>query len=416
MSRATVNRPSNFITSATLFGVPTAPPPAEETRTGNAAAVPLPIKSEFSRDYARKGDVIFDGDYITLRNLAWGGVTLSHASGGKQVSGFRKPGGDLDLGTIANAYSWCIRKIVYDTEKKAFVLPHLKVRPERGALTKQDYFVLICPDTPDLVLGTRLPPTYGNNGDYRCELINFVLANVEEVHQNTAVGFAQRFISAGFWNSDKNNVDFVNQSRCIWEFHGGDQNEIVYGAKFNIRNLWSEVKARETSMWQAAGGAQWGLIGTTIQKTFNGGRNLTQAAGSGGSVVKLALTNKDNDDKANWILDPWDGNHYPVQRVYIPTDAPPPGVDLTSLPVLHYRQGIETTVGTDQYDPTTDSANQDALEDKTKDQNKENWIDWLCRLVFGKRWNQLNTQQSLIIVALVPLFLFGVTEIIIKKI
>lgn len=400
----------------------------------NTNAMPPPNAAERPgpSDWMSKYGAVCDGDYVTLRNNAWGGTTVKHswgddnAGGGTLVSADKTPNqktygsapAPLSLGKVAmyNRYSFVIRRVVFSAEKKAWVLPSWHAWKDRRPLALSDKVVFLCPNDPLLVLGTRNPGSYGNNGDYRVGLVEFPLATSDELVGSTTSGHLLRIVTYGLWRSDKNGVDFLNQSRCVWTFHNslkGGAN-LLYGASpVNIRNMWTEMKAKETSLWELVGPLAITGINTAISRTFNGGRNLTQAAGSGGATVKLALTNKDRDDKALWVIDAWHGNRYPVQRALIPSQPPPSEnpdeggevdpereeEEKTSVPDLQEQirdppRGIPGM----RLDPDTGTPLPSSLESGTQRQNEITSIGWFVKLITGKRWQDLSYLQQLIIV------------------
>lgn len=411
-------------------------PPSEDHVESNADAVPAPRVRAVpgASDWCQAGAPVFDGDYVTIRNKAWKGTTVRHNEANREISAEKIPGGDVNVTVMDNKYAFCIRKIIFDTTLKAWILPSLKVRSQREVLSKTDSVIFLCPTSPDYVLGTENPPRLGNNGDYRTKLIKFAL-----VTQNTSLlnKTSERFksiVSLGLWNSMKNNIDFLAQSRCIWGFHSanGANNEtrLLYGSGgLNIRNLWTEVRAKETQIWEGIGiYGPASAISFAIHKTFNGGRNLTQASGSNGAVVKLALSNKDNDDKAVWIVDAWHGNHYPVQRVLIPKEDPPPPppsppegepparqAPIPNLTEMIQRPHTNIPAGL-SLDLETGTLRQVELEKKTQDQDKRTYLDLILTYLFGEPWDELSFLQQTLIVSTLVLVIVVSAETAVKEI
>lgn len=398
----------------------------------NKRALPPPVESPRPgpSDWMNRRGAVCDGDYITLRNNAWSGVTVEHSwnssqllAGGTLVYGVRKrnesshSGGPAPLSLsrtrMDNEYSYCVRRIEFNKDKKAWVLPSWKEWVDRKPLNMSDHVIFLCPNDPDLALGTRNPGNaYANNGDYRVELVHFPIVTAADVTGRTITSIARRAISMGFWRADKKNLDFINQSRCVWSFHptgaGTSSGPVLYGSSpINIRNMWTEVKAQETRIWEGLF-SHISLVGTAINKNFHGGRNLTQASGSDGRVVKLALHNKDSDDKAGWIIDGWHGNRYPVQRAMKPSETPPVDPDIGEKEDVE--QGIVVPDLTDQIQnppPSNDDLTLDkdtgtnvhtGLEHKLQGQNPDTWIDIIAKIFFGKKWGQLDYIQQLTII------------------
>lgn len=370
-------------------------------------------------DWIAKSGSVCDGDLITIRNLAWKGCSLQHSwngdslrANGDHVEGMKLKGGDLTLRPVRmdNAYSFVLRKLVWSDDKCAWVMIKWDAWKDRAPITKSDYFCLLVPNEPVLAVGTRSPPSsLGNNGDYKVGLYPFPVCTSAELGQHTLKGTFRRMLSLGFWRESKDHIDFLAQSTCVWSFHepgvSKSDGPVQFGASpINIRNVWTEVKARETTVWDFAASMVGvfpvaGLIANTISKTFKGGRNLTQAAGSDGRVVKLALSNKDRDDKALWIIDGWHGNHYPVQRALVPEEAPPGGgVEVPNLEhqITHPPPSLPGMT----LDPTTGTNRATGLEKDLGDQNPFTMWDWLCYLVFKKRWAKLSITESLGMIAI----------------
>lgn len=405
------------------------PPPQENTEPeNNTRAMPPPVFADRPgpSDWMNKNGPVCDGDYVTFRCNAWKkgntkGIRIRpvHASGEVRGDKFTTDQTNIDPVRMDNGYAFVIRRIVFDGEKKAFVLPSWKAWKDRTPIATNDTVVFLVPNDPWRAMGTRNPSNaYSNNGDYRVELVDFPLATKDTLQQNTITGHAARIVSLGFWNGSRNSVDFLNQSRCVWTFHNvGTQSArgvLLGGTPINIRNLWTDIKSKETSIWQAAGGLAPGLIGTAIQRNFSGGRNLTLAAGSDGNVVKLALHNNDTDDKAGWIIDAWYGNRYPVQRALIPEtpppprpegEAPPPPGEPTPPIVVpdltdQIRNPPPPTPGM-TYDARTGTNIHTELEKKTQAQNPETWLDTIAKAFYGKRWNAISYFQQLTIAGLI---------------
>ena len=429
----------------------------ETTPLNNRRALPPTNLSETrsaSTEWINLAGSVMDGDYITLRNKAWKGTTMTHswnpatlnAVEDSKVSAIKTPDegkrgpAPLSLNPVRmdNPYTFCIRRIEFNTQKKAWVLPSWDAWKQRRPLNVDDYFVLLCPNSPDLVLGTKNPPnTYANNGDYACKLVPFPLVTASDVTENTVSGHFQRVVSFGFWTS--NRVDFLSQSRCIWRAHSiapDSRKGLIYGSvPVNIRNMWTAIKSAETSILTMVTG---GAIPFIINKTFNGGRNLTQAAGSGGKTVKLALSNHDRDDKSGWIIDGWHGNRYPVQRVIIPKTAPPvapeedpgrPGVPPVPYPEVVIPDLVEQikrpppTVPGTTIDIDTGTLKPSGLESQTQHQNSKSWLESLSLLnmvssiLLGKKWDELTLLQQMAIgasIAVIILILleFGISSFI----
>lgn len=393
-----------MMTAATAEGA-VVPPPEIAVRPGPS-------------DWAQIGSSIYDGDYVVLRNKAWKGCTIYHSSGAREVRGEKKPGGDVPVSRIDNQYAWCIRKVIFDTSVKAFVLPTLEILPQRQPILKSDYVVFIAPDSPDMVMGTKKPPPSGNNGDYRVQLIHFPLVTENHLTNSGAAQKLQRFVSFGMWNNERNHIDFLAQALGVWTFHtvGVDnQPQIVYGSRpMNIRNVWTEFKSKEASIWDS--GSPVALI---IQSTFHGGRNLTMAAGSNGQTVKLALSNKDSDDKAGWIIDGWHGNHYPVQRVLAPVQQPPPppqiepGVPAPQHTIPDLTEMIQNPPPQEipglTYDPQTGTNRPTTLENQTQHQERRTWLEKMVYRILGVYWDDMSYLQQIltlgVVFVLLPLFI-----------
>lgn len=383
---------------------------------------------------------IFDGDYITLRNSAWGGTTIKHAwssdtntASGTHITAEKhknvndhgpKP---LNLMPVRmdNAYSFCIRRVIFDSDKKAWVLPSWDAWQSRTPINITDHVIFLCPNDPNLVMGTKNPGTYGNNGDYKCRLEPFPIATVDDLVSHSATGHLQRIISMGFWRNDKNSVDFLNQSRFVWTFRSTFAGRMLcYGSAVNIRNVWTEVKARESTIWDAVGGAQVSIINHLIVSNFRGGRNLTQASGSDGSVVKLALTNHDKDDKACWVIDGWHGNRYPVQRALIPVEAPPNPVP--AEPDAPVPPPIDIPDLTDQilrpppaqpgltFETITGTTTQTSLSHATLLQNPDSVLDTISKSLFGQKWNHISYLQQITLGGLIALGVIVITDEVVK--
>lgn len=412
---------------------------------GNLRAMPDPVISQRPgpTDWVNKNGAVFDGDLVTLRNNAWNGTTIAHSwalevnqPGGTEVKGVRikneKNAGPKPLYLakvrMDNAYTFCVRKVVFDPNKKAWVLPSWHAWKDRKPLGITDHVVFLCPNDPSLVMGTKVPPTYGNNGDYKVKLVPFPLTTQAELTGHTLGGTIRRLVSLGFWREDKHNVDFLNQSRCVWSFkniYDSKQNLSFGGSPINIRNMWTEIKDREMNIWDAVGGAQIGIIAGIINSTWKGGRNLTQAAGSEGASVKLALSNKDRDDKAGWIIDGWHGNRYPVQRALVPAVAPPPAPEGEDLPPQEEGTPPPTIVVPNLeeqisnpppvtpgmvFSPETGTTITEELEKSTQRQNPENLLDMISRALFGDRWSNISFTQQFILAAALALGIIMVAD------
>lgn len=386
-------------------------------------------------DWISRGDPVRDGDYVTLQNRAWGGTTVESSIGNQEVEGAKKPSGRFYLREIRldNDYTFVIRKIVFDKDKKCFVLPTLGVPDDRKVINKTDFVVFINSRSNDYVLGTRNPPHNGNNGDYRVSLIQFPLVTANDLLTDSLTNKLALIATAGFWRENRG-VDFLNQSRCIWSFHsvGIDNDPAVrYGqGRMNIRNLWTAMREKETQIWELI--SPLGAVATVayaIHSTANGGRNLTQAKGSDGRVVKLALHNKDTDDKALWQLNGWFGEFYPVQRVAMPRTPPPApnpsepvpeeGVSVPALPGASPDGSTGPPPGEvgppgTTWDPATRTWRQTALETATQnDQDLFKWYDKLLMRLFGTTWDRMPFYFKILAVGLVSLILvISVDEVV----
>lgn len=426
-----------------MFGVKTSPPsfitnvpPQSQQEEDylphktNRDAMPPPevAPSPGPSDWMSSGGPVCDGDYITLRNDAWGGSVVSHSweamtrsAQGNEVTGvlWKNQGSKtgkpapLNVTRMDNRYSWCIRRMVFNDEKKAWVLPKWDGWKDRTPIKISDQVVFLCPNDPEFVMGTRNPPnSYGNNGDYKVELIKFPLATRDDLELSSVAGNLRRIVSFGFWHSSKGNVDFLNQSRCLWTFHtfgvANPNGLLMSGNAVNVRNLWTDIKSEATRMWDfpvdMIGGAHVGLIAGIINRKWSGGRNLTQAAGKNGKVIKLALHNNDTDDKAGWIIDAWHGSRYPVQRALIPTVPPPPNPDhAPGVPPPDLEEMIQEQQNPPQrpgmtYDPRTGTYIHTKLENDTQNQNPDDWLDTLAKSIYGKKWNHLTWKEQFSII------------------
>ena len=414
--RAFSNANVNAATSSQQSNPPASngavPPPQIATRPGPS-------------DWAQIGSSIYDGDYVVLRNNAWKGCTIYHSTGAQEVRGEKKSGGDVSVSRIDNQYAWCIRKVIFDADVKAFVLPTLEILPRRQPILKSDFVVFIAPNNPDLVMGTQKPQPFGNNGDYRVQLIHFPLVTANQLTNYGVTEKFKRFISFGLWNNEKKQIDFLAQALGVWTFHAigvDNQPQIVYGSKpLNIRNVWTEFKSKEASIWDSRN-----PIALIVQSTFHGGRNLTMAAGSNGQTVKLALSNKDSDDKAGWIIDGWHGNHYPVQRVLAPVQQPPPppqvapGVPAPQQPIPNLTEMIQKPPPIDipglTYDPQTGVNRPTTLESKTQDQQRRTWLERMVYRILGVYWDDMSYLQQIltlgVVFVLLPLLIGFLVKII----
>lgn len=393
----------------------------------NLDALPPPIidPRPGPSDWMNVNGPVCDGDYITFRNNAWSGVVISHGwnpstnrVNGTEVRGIKNPNQkpsnkpkELNVSRMDNRYTFCVRRMEFDSDKKAWVLPHWTAWKDRLPIKVTDHVCFLVPNDPSLALGTDNPPGFGNNGDYRVKLVDFPLATKDTLINHTVTGHLQKIVSLGFWRDDKNNVDFLNQSRCVWTFHnfGANQSQsiVMSGSPLNIRNMWTEIRAKETQIWEFIGNGP-ASIGTLINKTFHGGRNLTQAAGSGGSTIKLALHNKDTDDKAGWIIDAWHGNRYPVQRALVPVEPPPLNPDLPpeqqpEVPDLTEQIQNPVQVPGMTYDPTTGTNIHTGLEEALQGQNPDDFWDIIAKFFYGKKWNHLTYTEQFSILALIGL-------------
>lgn len=348
--------------------------------------------------------VVYDGDYITLRNKAWGGTTIAHSTANQTVRGFKNKTTKVTTYEPANDFSFVIRRVEFNATLKCFVLPPLPQMSDRKAIMRDDYLIFISANSTDYAMGTRRPPPAGNNGDYRVGLYHFPIVTNNYLN-NTPIGErAKRFISFGYWNNERNGIDFMAQATCIWTFHSVSVDNNIGmrygGTPINIRNIWTELKAKEASIWDS--GSPLALL---IQSTFNGGRNLTMAAGSGGSTVKLALHNKNTDDKAGWIIDAWKGNDYPVYRwkdkekETAPADDPPPPPAPIVIPGMTplIRPDVDAPPPNTTYDPLTNSWLQTGLERLTSMQDLRSWMNKTFTSVFGVDWNDLSYITQLVI-------------------
>ena len=401
----------------------------------NRQAVPMPevAPRPGASDWCQVGNSVFDGDYVVLRNKAWDGITVSHQ--GVDVRGNHNHEGSLQyVNRLDSEYSWCIRKVVFNAEIKAFVLPNLKPRAQRDPISKSDFVVFIATNSVDYVMGTENPPHIGSNGDYQVRLIHYALVTTNQLTTASAAEKARRLLSFGLWNSEKHSTYFLAQSRCIWTFHNigssNDQRLTFGGAAFNIRNIWTEIRAKETRIWESAGvlGPQIlvNQIASIIHRTYNGGRNLTQAAGSDGAVVKLALHNDDTDDKAGWIVDGWKGKYYPVQRVLLPTEKPPAPPPLPPAQVEPQRpipQLTETILHPPSqyvpgltYDPETCTQRTTKLEQDSQGQDHREWWEKLIFRLIGVNWGDLDYLQQALVIGAATLIVIAAVEVGIKSV
>lgn len=410
----------------------------------NKDAMPPPVMAPRPgpSDWMNKYGAVCDGDYVTMRNKAWGGVTMAHSwnsdqlqANGTNVFGEQRRDGEISLSRVRmdNEYTFCIRKLVWSSEKRAWVLIKWDGWKDRAPILKTDTVCFLVPNDPRKALGTRNPPnSLANNGDYKCELVDFPVCTAADLINHTVGGVVAGFISLGFWHGGRNNVDFLNQSRCVWTFKNIDDGD--RGVKFgspvmNIRNLWTQVKQQESNIWDFVTGSPLAsIVGGSINSNWNGGRNLTQAAGSGGRTVKLALTNHDRDDKSGWIIDGWYGNRYPVQRAMIPTTPPPAAPEGETPPPEEERRPIVIPNLTDQInnpppadpgmtlDVTTGTNRHTGLEKLLDDQNPLTFWDYIAKAIYGKRWDHLTYVQQATITAGILLGTIVIADDIVKEI
>ena len=329
----------------------------DQARTNLDAMPPVPRAGSRATEWMMNGGALFDGDYVTLRSKAWGGVTIAHSwsgngrGNGTSVTGEQKAKGELKMKSpmsMANKYSFCIRVMYFDNNKKAWFLKRrADAWKDKIPIAKTDHVCFLVPNDPNMALGTRDPPNgWANNGDYQCELVPMPVCNVDEITAHTPLGMLRTWVSPGLWRGSKDAVDFLSQSRAVWSFHSigpdNSQNLTINGNAINIRNMWTAIKSQETTIWNYAG---HGIVAYAINKTFNGGRNLTMAAGSGGRTVKLALHNKDADDKAGWIINHWAGvSPVAAQRVAAPRTVPFTCVGsgrIEEMPAVEYQRLVE---------------------------------------------------------------------------
>jgi hypothetical protein len=332
---------------------------------------------------------VLDGDYIQLTANAWHGIVVKHDF--NSVTGVKCQGRESPPQTTQdNEYTFQIRRVEFNPDLKAFVVP--TYTPGHGVPMQRDHLFILIASRNSKTLCTRNPGPLGNNGDYQCTLGDFPLITQNSINSNNVAELAKRMISLGFWNNEHTCVDFLQQALHVWQFHvfGNAQDNMVrYGDQFNIRNTWTFYKAQEASIF-----ASGSPLAYTIQATFNGGRNLTMAAGSNGSVVKLALSNDDHDDKAVWTLEAWAGTRYPIPRMFDPNH------------VVRGQQETSTVPGT-VWDPLTRTFRATGIEVATQNnQNLRSWISRILRSILGFSWDDFSLlQKAALIAVLVALFI-----------
>ena len=288
------------------------------------------LSAEKPPDWIEKGTCVYDGDWISLRNLAWGGTTIKRNGTAPYVTAIKLRGGDLvkanklpEKVRQGNEYTWCVRLINLNPETKTWQV----LSPDfnhRKKLTYGQPFLLYMPgEAATHCMGTRVPShlATANNGDYRVETTRYSLETVNGVCEiRDGYGFRE-------WTEKEKCLDFIDSSVCIWycepKNHNTLNTPVNFGEEMYVRNLYTYIKtqtltpsARDRFFAGLKSSVFAGQIIVLINLAmkFNGGRNLTQAKGSNGSTVKLALSNHDKDDKSLWIMDSYMGNHYPVRR------------------------------------------------------------------------------------------------------
>lgn len=435
----------------------------------NRRALPPPVESSRPGpgDWVNKGGAVFDGDYITLRCNAWDGMTAYHSwdwntlqvAGDKGEArptptrnkrtpgpgeGLRSSEGGPDRLSLQrvrmdNKFSFCIRRIIFDAERQAYVLPSWTAWQDRRPIKMTDTVVFLVPNDPSRVLGTRNPPSsLGNNGDYAVGLYEFPLATRADLDNTGLGGGVATFLSFGFW---QNGVDFLNQSRCVWTFNSvyDNRQNLVYGGNvINIQNMWTKVKSGNVGVGQFITSPLLGIINST----FTSGRNLAiHDSWVDGKILRLSLISNDHADTEGWIIDGWHGNTYPVQRAMLPTE-PPPVTQETRTPILVGRRPDPPPYIpnlTDQIrhpppipppvvdanghtnpsmtiDPVTGTARNTWLEHATQEQNPDDCFDYISKLIYGKRWALLSIGERINLTALAAFGVFAGVEIAIKEI
>lgn len=286
-----------------------------------AAQAALQSPAGTPNDRIFKGSPIYDGDWVTLRNEAWKGTTIKRNGKAPNVTAIKLQGGNLSgrLGATAkqeHEFSWSIRSIEWKAASGTWMTDSLDFT-NRKQICYGKPFVLFAPGADHLVMATEIPshmPT-ANNGDYRVKQLEYRVENISNLCKG-----AQRA-----WTKRSNCLDFIDASTRIWYFEALNHRDlnmpVKFGDKLFVRNMFTMTKALQydggamNRFWngfKSSGVPALGLIGAAMK--FNGGRNLTQASGSDGATVKLALSNHDSDDKSRWVVDAWLGNNYPVRR------------------------------------------------------------------------------------------------------
>lgn len=279
---------------------------------------------ESASEWIFAGGPIWDGDAVSFflnkdkgrlldHGPTEGGMKVTKCEGGKANKVLAS--GKVEMG---NRFTWIIRKVFYNKETQTWWLNSADLS-DRTIVMTGDPFILYEPGPKgEFCLGTAIPAKHGsaNNGDYKVQRVPYDLSTV-----NSPCGLtftAGKLFGRQF--SSPNCKDWIDASTRVWYFQRWDtksSNGVTYGAGYNLRNMYTLAKFMGVTNWERAWSGQissghFGFIIGLAMK-FNGGRNLT-TKGTDHGFPKLALSNNDKQDIAQWYVHAWLGDEYPVRR------------------------------------------------------------------------------------------------------
>jgi len=263
-------------------------------------------------DWVHLGQVVWDGDFISLRNEAWkkdGGTILTHSESVGLVTANidAEKSGNESLyvsGRIAhpakmgNKYTWMIRKCRYDAAKMNWIIDNFDMN-NRTQILLGDRFMLheamgpLSSEAAPWVMGTDAPAhlAFVDNGNYRVKRMPMIM--------NTNTGMC----SMGATRNNSDCKDHLDVAACVWYFASvsgltSTTSAVNYGnMKYLLRNEWTHHAVQFGRGFNSAAD----------------GRNLTQADGQF-HTVKLAEANNNSVDRSQWYVESWAGYWYPVAR------------------------------------------------------------------------------------------------------
>lgn len=245
------------------------------------------------------GQAIFDGDCISLSSNAWAstkhGITLKRM--GNHIVGV--PGDAAFTETKrSNPFTFVIRKVTLDPSSDNYYFKQKTLGKNREAIGwgEDQPFVLLCTTGSPAVMRTKLM-------DQTAFLaVNSNEAVMAEPFPVTSKEKREECTGAVLGLAKNGCINGKAQAVAVWYFSRP-----------------SRMNNESPSFGWSSGGVLIRNMYSVVHGNLNGGRNLTMAAGSGGTVVKTSgILNDDGDDKSIWYVGAYNGRVIPFANRLVP--------------------------------------------------------------------------------------------------